>query len=39
MDAYQMGLTGEATEWAMRKQRSHHQAGKQAMMLVDAMLN
>jgi hypothetical protein len=38
MDAYQMGLTGKAAEWAVRQQKCHRQAGKLAMMSIEAIL-
>ncbi|ETW82033.1 hypothetical protein HETIRDRAFT_317863, partial [Heterobasidion irregulare TC 32-1] len=39
MDAYRMGLTGKAAEWAVRKQKSHRRAGPRTIMSVDAMLH
>ena len=39
MDTYHAGLTRKAAEWAVRKQKSHHRVGPQAMMLVAAIVN
>lgn len=39
MDAYHMGLTGKAAEWAVRKQKSHRRVGQCAMMSIDAILS
>ncbi|TFK91730.1 hypothetical protein K466DRAFT_482133 [Polyporus arcularius HHB13444] len=39
MDAYRQGLTGKAAEWAVRKQKSHRQVSRTAMMHLDAVLN
>jgi hypothetical protein len=42
MSAYRMGpmgLTGEAAQWAVRKQKGHHSVSRTAMMHLDAVLN
>ncbi|KAI0357255.1 hypothetical protein OH77DRAFT_1422815 [Trametes cingulata] len=39
MDAYRKGLTGQAAEWAVRKQKSHRRVGQRAMMSLDAILS
>ena len=39
MSAYRMGLTGKAAEWAVKKQKGHHQVSHSAMMSIEAVLN
>ena len=39
MSAYQLGLTGQAAEWAVRKQKQHRQVSQSAMMAIEAVLN
>jgi hypothetical protein len=39
MSAYQLGLTGKAAAWAVRKQKQHRQVSQAAMMSIDAVLN
>ena len=39
MSAYHMGLTGEAAQWAVRKQKGHRSVSRTAMMHLDAVLN
>ncbi|KAJ3737470.1 hypothetical protein DFJ43DRAFT_1128663 [Lentinula guzmanii] len=38
MSAYQLGLTGKAAEWAVRKQKAHRSVSAAAMMHLDAIL-
>jgi hypothetical protein len=38
MDAYRMGLSGRAAEWAVNKQKSHRRVGAQAMKFIEAVL-
>ncbi|KIJ93947.1 hypothetical protein K443DRAFT_111254, partial [Laccaria amethystina LaAM-08-1] len=37
MSAYQHGLTGRATAWAVRKQKQHQQVSQRAMLVIDAV--
>jgi len=39
MSAYRMGLTGKAAEWAVKKQKQHHQVSCRAMMSIKAVLD
>ena len=39
MSAYHMGLTGDAAQWAVWKQKGHHSVLRTAMMHLDAVLN
>ena len=39
MSAYRMGLTGNAAQWVVRKQKGHRSVSKTAMMHLDAVLN
>ncbi|KIK18275.1 hypothetical protein PISMIDRAFT_109744, partial [Pisolithus microcarpus 441] len=39
MSAYQLGLTGRAAEWAVRKQKQHCQVSQAAMMSIEAVLS
>jgi hypothetical protein len=39
MSAYRMGLTGDAAQWAVRKQKGHRSVSRTAMMHLDAVLN
>ena len=38
MSAYRMGLTGNAAQWAVRKQKGHRSVSRSAMMHLDAVL-
>ena len=38
MSAYQLGLTGQAAEWAVHKQRQHRQVSQRAIMSIEAVL-
>jgi len=38
MDAYQIGLTGRAADWAVNRQKSHRRVGEQAMTSIEAVL-
>ena len=39
MSAYRMGLTGDAAQWVVRKQKGHRSVSRTAMMHLDAVLN
>ena len=39
MSAYRLGLTGQAAEWAVRKQKQHRQVSQHAMMSIEAVLH
>ncbi|EDR06554.1 uncharacterized protein LACBIDRAFT_300092 [Laccaria bicolor S238N-H82] len=39
MSAYRIGLTGEAAQWAVRKQKGHRSVSRTAMMHLDSVLN
>ena len=39
MSAYRMGLTGDAAQWAVRKQKGHRSVLRTVMMHLDAVLN
>jgi len=39
VSAYHMGLTGEAAQWAVQKQKGHHSVLRATMMHLDVVLN
>ncbi|KAF9506408.1 hypothetical protein BS47DRAFT_1374130 [Hydnum rufescens UP504] len=39
MSAYRMGLTGKATEWAVKKQKSHRRVSQRAMLSIETLMN
>lgn len=39
MDAYRKGLTGNAANWAVKKQKGHRAVSRRAYMAIEAVLN
>jgi hypothetical protein len=38
MDAYRKGLTGDAADWAVRKQKGHRSVSETAMQALEQLL-